>query len=109
VTAINLCDLISNEIPQKCVPVSHVDKVISQIRQAQKSQTPSHGIRKRASFLKIIRKTPDGTAKIACFVAAQYAGFEQEIYLLKISAGENCSGSTFKYEAGSLRIANFLD
>jgi hypothetical protein len=99
---------VSNEIPTGCAPVVDVDEVAKQIRQAHKSEPPSHGERKREYFLKIISGAHDSVVVTACFVLVEYVGIERELYLWKVETEKNCSGQTFKYGAGSVRISNFL-
>ncbi len=109
VTSILLCELISNRMPTGCVPLEEQKKerAITAVRQGSAAEAPSHGIRKSEYLLKI-NSTSGAKLRTECFVLVEYAGFAQELYLLPIRTGENCTGDTFKYAPGSIRVKNFL-
>lgn len=110
VTSMSLCDLESNRIPTSCTQISSEEEIdlANEIRRAQMAPPPSHGIRKKEQFLKISQKAIGGEVATTCFAMVEYDGFELELFLLRLETDKNCTGTTFKYGAGSIRLVNVL-
>jgi hypothetical protein len=108
-TSVMLCEFTSNRMPTRCTGLADKQKesAIKAIRSAHEAQPPGHGIRKTEYVLKI-GNSDNGEVATKCFVIVEYAGFERDLYLLPIKTGKNCSGETFDYAAGSIRVENFL-
>jgi hypothetical protein len=109
-SSLMLCEFKSQRIPTNCAPLpdDQKERVITAIRQAHAAPTPSHGKRQREYVLKIMKSGNGDSVTTKCFVLVEYEDFESSLYLLPIKTGENCSGETFKYAAGSIRLQNFL-
>jgi hypothetical protein len=109
VSSLMLCEFKSQRMPTNCAPLpdDQKERVITAIRQAHAAPTPSHGKTQREYFL-IVNSGNGDSVTTKCFVLAEYEGFESSLYLLPIKTGKNCSGETFKYAAGSIRLQNFL-
>lgn len=111
VQSISTCNLTSSwQIPRECEQHASTDalKIITALQHAEVAVTPSHGRRQKDLLLKIATNSKDTTIVVRCFVVVEYVNFKQELYLLPIETGENCSGGTFKYVAGSVKVDNFL-
>ena len=109
-SSLMLCAFTSQRIPTNCTPVpdDQKERVITAIRQAHAAQTPSHGKQQRQYVLKIMKSENGRSVTTKCFVLVEYEDFESSLYLLPIETGKNCTGETFKYAAGSIRLQNFL-
>jgi hypothetical protein len=109
VSSVMLCALVADKMPTSCVPLDkgQADQAINALRVGSTAETPSHGIRKSEHLFKIVNTTPNDSFT-KCFVLVEYVGFERDLYVLPVLTGKDCSGDTFKYAPGSVRIRNFL-
>ena len=109
--SLTVCELKSNQISSSCKALEGDtrERALRAIRLGKSSEMPSHGSRVREYLLKVTNfSNNSSTKKTTCFVLAEYGGFESDLYLLPIDAGSDCSGGTFKYLVGAIRVSNFL-